>query len=277
MTAIEKTNDIPMIASAEQVVGEHIKLFKSETFGELRVIIRNNEPWFVAIDVCRALDVSSTATRRLDPDEKITLRLMQGESRRTSDTIIVNEPGLYSLVIGSRKREAKAFKRWVTHDVIPSIRKYGAYMTDNTLDRMIASPEFGIRLLTELKNEKEKRKLAEEECDRLYVTNNALTGEISTWDNREIIKSLINAYSGKVHQCRIALGWNDFYRELLRKYHMNVRKRKTKDYKGSYLSLIREEEISKALGVAVAMCERNDIDTGRLINSINNNNIAETA
>lgn len=83
------------------------------------------EPWFVAADVCRALEIEPTAVRRLDDDEKMTLRLTQGESNRTSDTNIVNEPGLYALVLGSRKPEAKAFKRWITHEVIPSIRKTG--------------------------------------------------------------------------------------------------------------------------------------------------------
>jgi len=75
---------------------------------------RDGDPWFVAADVCRVLEIEPTATRRLDEDEKITLRLTQGESNRTSDTTIINEPGLYALVLGSRKPEAKPFKRQKT-------------------------------------------------------------------------------------------------------------------------------------------------------------------
>ena len=101
----------------------------------------NGEPWFVAADVCRALEIDPTATRRLDDDEKMTLRLTQGESNRTSDTNIVNEPGLYTLVLGSRKPEAKAFKRWITHEVIPMIRKHGAYMTPETVEEVLLNPD----------------------------------------------------------------------------------------------------------------------------------------
>lgn len=79
-------------------------------------------PWFVAADVCRALEIDKTATRRLDEDEKAALRLTQTSSNGTEqgrDVTIINEPGLYSLVLASRKPEAKAFKRWITHEVIP--------------------------------------------------------------------------------------------------------------------------------------------------------------
>ena len=96
----------------------------------MRAVTLEGEPWFVAADVCRALGlgIDNTATRRLDEDEKAALRLTQTSSNGTEqgrDVTIVNEPGLYSLVLASRKPEAKAFKRWITHEVIPSIRKTG--------------------------------------------------------------------------------------------------------------------------------------------------------
>ena len=96
------------------------------------------EPWFVAADVCRALEIDNTATRRLDEDEKAALRLTQTSSNGTEqgrDVTIINEPGLYALVLSSRKPEAKAFKRWITHEVIPSIRKTGGYIAgQETMD-----------------------------------------------------------------------------------------------------------------------------------------------
>ena len=107
-----------------------IQLYKNEKFGDVRATVIDGEPWFVAADVCRALEIDPTATRRLDEDEKAALRLTQTSSNGVTqerDVTIVNEPGLYVLVLGSRKPEAKAFKRWVTHDVIPSIRKTGSY------------------------------------------------------------------------------------------------------------------------------------------------------
>ena len=103
-----------------------LQVFENPAFGQVRTVTKDGEPWFVAADVCRALEVDPTATRRLDDDEKNTLRLTQGTSGNPNVTI-VNEPGLYSLVLGSRKPEAKNFKRWITHEVIPSIRKTGSY------------------------------------------------------------------------------------------------------------------------------------------------------
>ncbi len=106
-----------------------LQVFNSPEFGELRVAEIDGVPWFVAADVCRVLDITNTtdAVSRLDEDEKSRFNLgLPG-----GDTNCVNEYGLYSLVLGSRKPEAKAFKRWLTHDVIPAIRKHGAYIAPN--------------------------------------------------------------------------------------------------------------------------------------------------
>ena len=98
------------------------------------------EPWFVAADVCRALEIDNTATRRLDEDEKAALRLTQTSSNGTEqgrDVTIINEPGLYVLVLSSRKPEAKAFKRWITHEVIrehPQDRRVHCRSGDDGVD-----------------------------------------------------------------------------------------------------------------------------------------------
>lgn len=91
------------------------------------------EPWFVAADVCAVLELPNTtrALARLDPDEQALISI-QGISRGNDQVNVVNEPGLYSLVLGSRKREAKRFKRWVTHEVLPAIRKTGRYVLSGT-------------------------------------------------------------------------------------------------------------------------------------------------
>lgn len=102
-----------------------IKIFESKEFGQVRSVLRDGDPWFVAADVCRVLEIANPtdAIKRLDDDERARFNL----GHPMGETNIVNEPGLYSLVLGSRKPEAKAFKRWITHDVIPSIRKTGQY------------------------------------------------------------------------------------------------------------------------------------------------------
>lgn len=145
---------------------ESLQIFKNETFGEVRTVIRDGEPWFVATDVCKALEIDSTASRRLDDDEKSALRLTQTSSNgveQEREVTIINEAGLYSLVLGSRKPEAKAFKRWITHEVIPTIRKHGAYMTEQTIAKALESPDFLIELATKLKTEQEERKRLEAE------------------------------------------------------------------------------------------------------------------
>ena len=134
-----------------------MQVFTNNMFGQVRVIQRNGEPWFVAADVCKALEISNPrmATERLDADEKNTVSLTDG-NRGNPNMTIVNEPGLYTLVLGSRKPEARLFKRWITHDVIPSIRRHGAYATPATIDNIIADPDFGIKLLQELKSERDR-------------------------------------------------------------------------------------------------------------------------
>lgn len=113
-----------------------LQIFNNPDFGEIRVIEIDGEPWFVAADVCRALEHTNTAValERLDGDEKYKFSLgLSG-----GDTWCVNEPGLYSLVLGSRKPEAKAFKRWITHEVLPAIRKTGSYSMPNMSDELKA-------------------------------------------------------------------------------------------------------------------------------------------
>lgn len=115
-----------------------LQVFNSEQFGDVRVVMKDNEPWFVAADVCRVLEIGNSrmATSRLDDDEKAAVSLTDTSSNgvtQTRDMAIVNEPGLYSLVLGSRKPQAKSFKRWITHDVIPTIRKTGGYVNDDSL------------------------------------------------------------------------------------------------------------------------------------------------
>ena len=97
---------------------------------EVRTVEMNGQPWFVAVDVCNVLEIGNSrmAVDRLDEDEKNTVSLTDGNKRGNPNMTIVSESGLYSLILGSRKPEAKQFKRWITHEVIPSIRKTGGYI-----------------------------------------------------------------------------------------------------------------------------------------------------
>ncbi|MEH7463880.1 BRO family protein [Bacillus thuringiensis] len=131
---------------------------------QVRTVVRDGEPWFVAKDVCDILDIKQVvrAVDKLDEDEVTTIHITDNLGR-LQNTYIINEAGLYMVMLKSRKPEAKAFKRWITHDVIPSIRKHGAYMTENALEQAINDPDFMIGLLKSLKEEKAKRIEVEKE------------------------------------------------------------------------------------------------------------------
>lgn len=118
-----------------------VTIFRKNEFGAVRAVTLAGEPWFVAADVCRALGLgnSSDVIKRLDEDER-TLVSIEGASNGLPVNA-VNEPGLYALILGSRKPEAKAFKRWITHEVIPAIRKTGGYIAaklDETPEEIMA-------------------------------------------------------------------------------------------------------------------------------------------
>ena len=131
----------------------NLMIFENPEFGAVRSILIDGDPWFVAADVCKALEIEKTnrALSRLDDDEKGAHSVSTPGGRQRMS--IISESGLYSLILGSRKPEARAFKRWITHEVIPSIRKHGAYMTDSLLDALEAHPEAVPEYLNRLRSE----------------------------------------------------------------------------------------------------------------------------
>ena len=143
-----------------------LMIFNNPEFGEIRTVGLDGEPLLVGKDVALALGYTNPqkAIRDHVDDEDKTVN--ETFSVNGTPIVLINESGLYSLVLSSKLPGAKKFKRWVTSEVLPSIRKHGAYMTSDTIDKMINSPEFGIKLLTALKDEQDKRKSLEAELDR---------------------------------------------------------------------------------------------------------------
>ena len=151
-----------------------LKIFNNPEFGDIRTITINNEPYFVGKDVAEILGYSmarNAIATHVDMEDKKDAPI-QGSLGGTQVMTIINESGLYSLILSSKLSTAKRFKRWVTNDVLPAIRKHGAYMTEETIEKAITSPDFLIKLATNLKEEKEKRLAAERqiEADRPKVT-----------------------------------------------------------------------------------------------------------
>lgn len=125
---------------------------------EVRIVQIDGEPWFVLTDVCRELDLANPTmvAKKLDNDERTKFDL-----GRQGETTIVNESGLYTVILRSDKPQAKPFRKWVTSVVLPSIRKHGAYMTDQALEKALTNPDFLIQLATQLKTEQEQRRRLE--------------------------------------------------------------------------------------------------------------------
>lgn len=141
-------------------------------YGEqpVRVAEIDGEPWFVAVDIAAVLDLGNihSSIALLDDDER-GLHTMETPSG-TQQVVVISEPGLYSLILRSRKPQATPFRRWITHEVIPTVRKHGMYATADALDRMLADPTTMIRTLEALRDERAARVEAEQRAAELDVT-----------------------------------------------------------------------------------------------------------
>ena len=152
-----------------------LTVFTNPEFGSVRTVELDGEPWLVGKDVAEALGYSNTRDaldRHVDPEDKNTVVNLDG-NRGNPNMTIINESGLYSLVLSSKLPGAKKFRRWVTGEVLPSIRRHGAYMTPDTLRQAMADPELLYRLVTGLRDEHAARLAAEADCLALAEENEA--------------------------------------------------------------------------------------------------------
>lgn len=133
-----------------------LQIFNFEE-SNIRTLTINNEPYFVGKDVAKILgyaDAFGALKKHVDEEDKQNCQNDSFESNR--GLTIINESGLYSLILSSKLPSAKRFKRWVTSEVLPALRKHGAYATEDTIDHILNDPDFGIQLLQNLKEEREK-------------------------------------------------------------------------------------------------------------------------
>lgn len=166
----------------------NIQIFNNTEFGAVRTMVIDNEPWLVGKDVAEALGFKNSRDAILTHVDKEDRRVVQKSEITTLENYIpkdvfpvnfvntdipnrglavINESGLYALIFGSKLESAKRFKHWVTSEVLPSIRKHGAYMTEQTLEQALTSPDFLIQLATKLKDEQEKNKALTEANNRM--------------------------------------------------------------------------------------------------------------
>lgn len=145
-----------------------LQIFKNEEFGEVRTVTIDDEPWFVGKDVATALgykDTSDALKKHVSEDDKRILKPGEMPTLKMSNygAYIINESGLYALIFGSKLESAKRFKHWVTSEVLPAIRKHGAYAVDELLD----NPDMAIKAFTALKEEREKNRLLKADNERM--------------------------------------------------------------------------------------------------------------
>lgn len=188
-----------------------LQIFNSPEFGAIRTIEKDGEPWFVGKDVAEILgyaNASKAVSTHVDDEDKTFIMLDIADSQNgnvlagQSKTTIINESGLYSLVLSSKLPTAKKFKRWVTSEVIPSIRKHGAYMTPETLEAAILNPDTMIKLCTALKDEQDKRKALEVANAELVVEKQIMQPKADYFDEL-VDRNLLTSFRETAKQLEV--------------------------------------------------------------------------
>lgn len=171
-----------------------LRIFENPQFGKVRTAGTTDNPLFCLTDVCNALGLQQGHVRERLADGVVSTEPITDSLGRSQNANFVNEDGLYDVILDSRKPEAKAFRKWVTKEVLPSIRKHGAYMTDNIIERTLADPDYLIQLATALKDERQKRIEAEQsvkDAQPAITFTKAVSGSVSSCLIGELAK-LIN-------------------------------------------------------------------------------------
>lgn len=170
-------------------MSNEIQIFNNQQFGQIRTAGTSEVPLFCLADVCKAVELSnpSSVKSRLDKDDVQlidlhALNITEGGNVGNTMATFITESGFYDVILYSKSAKVKPFRKWVTSEVLPSIRKHGAYMTDEALIRVITEPDFLIQLATALKEEKTKRLSVEQFCEEQKVQIQNLSKKVSYLD-----------------------------------------------------------------------------------------------
>lgn len=249
-----------------------IKIFENEEFGSVRTMEINGEPYFVGKDVAEILGYTNPTKAmqdHIDEDDMTfneTLKLS-----RQSGAWLINESGLYSLILSSNLPNAKKFKHWITSDVLPTIRKTGGYIANSD---MMVSTYFGNlppEQQTLVKGLFDNIIAQQTKIDTLTTTNEVLTTDILSWADRPLVNALVRRYAGYACDGNFASAWIEFKKELLYKYSININSRITayinkNGKKPHTLDVITDDEVLSALKTIVSLCENKNIDISDLLN-----------
>ena len=189
---------------------------------EVRTVQHDGETWWVLKDVCEILDLSDTnkTAERLEVDELTRIKFVSGGQSR--EMLCINESGLYNVILRSDKPEAKPFRKWVTSEVLPAIRKHGAYMTPETLEQAILNPDTIIKIATALKEEQNKNKVLEAANTALTVENQIMQPKASYFDEL-VDRNLLTGFRETAKQ--FGIKQNVFIKFLIEKKYIYRDKR----------------------------------------------------
>ena len=253
-------------------MSNEIKIFENDEFGSVRTLEINGKPYFVGKDVADILGYqngSRDINRHVDEDDREKVMIFDGNQNKES--IIINESGLYSLILSSKLPTAKKFKRWVTSEILPSIRKTGGYLANSD---MMVSTYFGNlppEQQTLVKGLFDNIIAQQTKIDTLTTTNEVLTTDILSWADRPLVNALVRRYAGYACDGNFASAWIEFKKELLYKYSININSRITayinkNGKKPHTLDVITDDEVLSALKTIVSLCENKNIDISDLLN-----------
>lgn len=193
-----------------------LQIFNHERFGQVRVVMIDGEPWFVGKDVADILGYTNSRKAiadHVDEDDKGVTKC--DTLGGVQDLVAINESGLYSLILSSKLPTAKRFKHWVTSEVLPSVRKHGAYMTPETVEKVLSDPDTIIRLATQLKEEREAK--ARLEARNAILEPKALFADSVAASDSDI---LIGELAKILRQNGIQIGQNRLFRLLREKGYL---------------------------------------------------------
>lgn len=197
---------------------QEIKIFNNPSFGNVRVAGSEDNPLFCLADVCKALDLQPSAVMRRLDDGVISNNPITDNLGRQQVANFVNEDGLYDVILDSRKPEAKQFRKWITSEVLPTIRKHGAYMTDNIIEKTLSDPDYLIQLATTLKQERQQRIEAERkvaEAQPAVTFTQAVSGSASS--------CLIGEFAKLIDQNGYPMGERRLFRWLREKGYLGTK------------------------------------------------------
>ena len=197
----------------------NLQIFNNNEFGEIRVVEFEGKPYTVGIDVARALGYSNPSKAVIQHCKGIT-KMGIPSTGGVQETNIIPEGDIYRLIVRSELPAAEKFETWVFDEVLPAIRKHGTYMTDNVIDQMLNNPEFGIKLLTELKNEREEKLKFQREVEYKNEVIRGVTEDIDIYTKRNVLNKVV-----RYKKANYSLRWNELYARFKEVYHIDLKAR----------------------------------------------------